>query len=348
MTTHRWATITMSFLLVAAATGAAEAAGARIAVPHGGGSPRGFAPSHGGTGVVRAGHAVPHGGGAPRGGVPAHGGGTAYRGTVPGHGTANGTAHWGYGHGGYYPYYPYYGWGYPYWGGWYPYWSVGFYGSWGYPYYGYYPYGSYGPYDNTYYMSANVPPQTPATIITRVAPTHAEVLVDGQSVGYAKDYNGRWDELTVPSGRHTVTFKSEGYKTLDVQVDLHPGGRYVFDDTLEPGSGEVHRDLAAQSESAAEAMPQGGAPAGGAPTVESQVAHGRLKISAQPDDAAVYLDGEYLGTAGELSRLHGAIPVATGSHRLEVVRPGFASVTRTVEVSGTETTSFSLSLERAP
>jgi hypothetical protein len=30
------------------------------------------------------------------------------------------------------------------------------------------------------------------------------------------------------------------------------------------------------------------------------------------------------------------------------VRPGFASVTRTVEVSGTETTSFSLSLERAP
>src|SRR5262249_27752897 len=158
-------------------------AGPRVAVPHGGGG----APRAGG-------HAVPHGGGggmghgvapsthaAPRGMPPP-------RGQVPAHGTANGIARYGYG--GYYgyPHYPYYG--YPYYGYW-PYWGFGFYGSWGYPYYGYDPYGGdggYGPDDSH--------PQGPATIETKIDPGSAEVFLDGESVGYAKDYNGHWDELT--------------------------------------------------------------------------------------------------------------------------------------------------------
>ena len=48
----------------------------------------------------------------------------------------------------------------------------------------------------------------------------------------------------------------------------------------------------------------------------------------------VYLDGEFLASASELARLHGALPVARGRHVVEVLRPGFLTETREVEVTG--------------
>jgi len=57
-----------------------------------------------------------------------------------------------------------------------------------------------------------------------------------------------------------------------------------------------------------------------------------IRIRVTPEDASVYLDGEFLGMGSELARLHGAIPVATGEHKLEIVRPGYASDVRTVRV----------------
>ena len=46
----------------------------------------------------------------------------------------------------------------------------------------------------------------------------------------------------------------------------------------------------------------------------------------------VYLDGDFLGRGDELARLHGALAVAAGYHRLEVVRPGYAPRTLELEV----------------
>ncbi|HEX4825606.1 MAG TPA: PEGA domain-containing protein [Candidatus Polarisedimenticolaceae bacterium] len=342
-------------------------AGPRIAVPHGGGgAPRSFGHTvpHAGGGVPRGGHAVPHsGGGTGMGHASAQRGMPPPHGQVPGHGTANGIARYGYYHGGYYPYYgygyPYYG--YPYYGYWgWPYWGFGFYGSWGYPYYGY---GYYPPSDAGYGMG-DAHPQTPAVIETKVSPGSAEVLLDGESVGFAKDYNGHWDELRVSPGKHTVSFQNGGYKTLTFDIDVMPGGHYVLDNDMSEGSGEERRTIAApqapqrQAEGpdpgyAPNGQPGGyaapnGPPSSAPPTFQESmtVAGGRMTIHAKPDDAAVYLDGEYLGTAGELARLHGAIPVATGPHQLQIVRPGFSSDARTVEVGGPDVTRVDVTLAK--
>jgi hypothetical protein len=73
-----------------------------------------------------------------------------------------------------------------------------------------------------------------------------------------------------------------------------------------------------------------------------------LKVQAHPEDAAFYLDGEYLGLAGELARLHGSIAVATGPHRLDIVRPGFVSAVEMIDVAGAEPAVIQLTLARAP
>jgi len=49
----------------------------------------------------------------------------------------------------------------------------------------------------------------------------------------------------------------------------------------------------------------------------------RVRLDVTPDDASVYLDGTFLGTAAELEGLSAGLVVAPGSHKLEVVRPGY-------------------------
>lgn len=177
--------------------------------------------------------------------------------------------------------------------------------------------------------------EKPATVVTGIVPSDAEVFLDGESVGFASDYDGRWDELSVPGGKHGIGFRHEGYRSLVLDLDVLPGETYVLNDRLASGAGDDHRSPTA-------AAPR---PEGGNEQASRIQATGRLRLHVEPDDAAVYLDGAYLGLAVELSSLHAALAVATGAHRLEAVRPGYASVVRTIEVEETGVSATELTLE---
>jgi hypothetical protein len=69
---------------------------------------------------------------------------------------------------------------------------------------------------------------------------------------------------------------------------------------------------------------------------------GRLRLSIRPDDASVYVDGAFRGSAREASELK----LAPGRHRIEIVRPGFRTVEREVDVDPDDTTDVSVELER--
>jgi hypothetical protein len=49
----------------------------------------------------------------------------------------------------------------------------------------------------------------------------------------------------------------------------------------------------------------------------------------------------------ELARVHAALAVPTGTHRLEAVRPGYVSAVRTIEVGETNLAIGELTLEPA-
>ena len=69
----------------------------------------------------------------------------------------------------------------------------------------------------------------------------------------------------------------------------------------------------------------------------------QLTVRASPPDAAVYLDGELLGIAGELA-YHGAIPVPVGGHTVQVVRPGYQTQTRQFDVGPEEARDLQIDL----
>ena len=209
--------------------------------------------------------------------------------------------------------------------------------------YGYYPWyglgwGGFwlGPAPRRVYLLT----QPAAGIIeTDVRPKKAVVKLDGAVVGQSRDYNGRWDRLGLPPGRHTIEFSAPGHMTLEVQLDVESGSYHHFDEELNPGEGRDPRSIRLPPEQEREAP---------APTVEdhAELPTGFLRVRVQPTDAVIYLDGEFLARADELARLHGALPVAPGRHVLEVVRPGHAGQRVEVAVESDRSATVEVELQR--
>lgn len=235
-------------------------------------------------------------------------------------------------------------------GGFYPYrrhhayFDLGFYGfygfyGWGWPYahVGWYP----APYAPVPYVLGEVEigEKPPAIVETDIRPRKATVRLDGEIVGDAKDYDGRWDRLELAPGTHVLEFEAPGYQTLRTRLQARQGSYYRIEEHLSKGEG---LDPRSSTEGNADVLAETAAPSAVAP---EKLTPGFLDIVADPPDAAVYLDGEFLARAEELSALHGAIAVARGRHRIEVVRPGYRSESAEVEVEATVRIKVELRLE---
>ena len=53
-----------------------------------------------------------------------------------------------------------------------------------------------------------------------------------------------------------------------------------------------------------------------------------VRLNVEPGDASVYLDGRFIGTAGEIAQLPNGLLIDAGAHKLEAVRPGRRAMTK--------------------
>jgi hypothetical protein len=208
--------------------------------------------------------------------------------------------------------------------------------------YGWYawPWAWYDPGWPVYVVAEGLAPEAAAAVETDIKPKRAEIWVDGEFVGQARDYNGRWDLLWLKPGRHLFEFRREGYRTLVRELELKPGYHVRVEERLEKGEGSDPRSTRLPPPKVPPAKLQAADP--------PALARGLLRLVVEPADAAVYLDDAFLARGSELARLRGALPVAVGRHRIEVVRPGYASQRLAVEVEAEGTQTLEIRLEPAP
>ncbi len=261
-----------------------------------------------------------------------------------------GTGTGGHG-GGYYPYYPYYP-SYPYygWGGYYPGWG---YGSW-------WPYGSFGWYggywgypwgwDGGGGAVYNYVEHDSGSVRVLVDPSEARVYVDGYYAGTVDDFDGLFQRLHVSPGRHEIVLKLEGYKTHRVSLYVPAEGTVKVEYNMEKGQGETSEDLAGNAPEREPAPAREPDQRWTEPeqrprtpqTEEMATVSGRLELSVRPDDASVYVDGAFRGSAREASSLK----LPAGRHRIEIVRPGYRTHEQEVDITPGETTDIKVELER--
>jgi hypothetical protein len=346
----------------------------------GGARSSGATARHSGGRPGGSGHASGGGHSRSDGGQRSHGGGGGYarpltgaqaRHPRPGTGTGSfDNGHHG-GHGGYYggygyryPGYGYPGYGYGYGYGYPGYAYGGYYGSrygfgfgWGSPYYG--GYGYYSPYSYWYapayyagYYGASYDhdhddDHDSGAIRLLIEPSKARVYVDGYYSGIVDDYDGAFQKLNLTPGRHEITLKLEGYRTQHFRVHVPAGDTIKIHYDMVRGGGEATSDEFAgpsrEDQARIEDMTDREAPSHDersyAPR-EREAEPVRLRVS--PRDASVYVDGEFAGTGREASQLR----LRPGRHRIEVVRPGYRTIEREIDVQSGDAEDVEVALEK--
>jgi PEGA domain-containing protein len=121
----------------------------------------------------------------------------------------------------------------------------------------------------------------------------AGVWIDGEYVGYVKELKGNKKVLLLP-GKHEVVVRESGYADFVREVVVEPG----------------------QVQTVRVAMRL--IPGARAPAVTTE-----LKLTIQPGRAAVFIDGNYVGHAGELGGARHSVSISPGKHTIRVALPGY-------------------------
>jgi hypothetical protein len=214
-------------------------------------------------------------------------------------------------------------------------WGLGF--GFGYPYWGYYPYGGFYPYYGYPYWGYYDPS---GAVRLEVGPRDARVLVDGYYAGIVDDFDGTFQRLHLPPGRHEITLKLSGFKTHRILFYAATGNTLKIRYKLIPGMGEDEPENLAVVPGGPDR--EGGPPAAQVGREEPRAGPGEVRLSVRPEDAVVYVDGSFHGTGRQVRWLE----LPPGRHRIEVVRPGYRTFERELDVEPGRTVDVDVLMER--
>ena len=270
-----------------------------------------------------------------------------------------GTGHF---HNGYYPYYPYYGYGYgyynPYYYGFgYNWYSPFYFGAYYGPGYGYGYGGGYDP-GSSYGQHSYGASYRAGQVRVQVQPSETRVYVDGYYAGVADDFDGLFQRLNTAAGGHDISLRLEGYRTFNVKLYVPDDGTIKLQHKMERGTGEENAGVmgvpqeypryddrrAAADRDERDENYGDDRDRSRDPDLRADQSGERalVRLDVQPADASVYVDGVFRGTGRDLRQLR----LPAGRHRIEVVRPGYRTIERDVELAPGQTLDLGIDLDR--
>lgn len=140
---------------------------------------------------------------------------------------------------------------------------------------------------------------------TNKAAKSSGVWIDGQYLGYLQELRGSRKILLMP-GKHKIAIRQVGYLEFRRSVVVEPGQTRKIPVNMVKD------------------------PRGVYPSDPSE-----LKLSVDPDRAAVFVDGRFVGHAGEFG--HGML-LAPGTHQIKIGLPGYRTFAATVTLLSHQTT----------
>src|SRR5437870_3969909 len=119
------------------------------------------------------------------------------------------------------------------------------------------------------------------------------VWIDGQYLGYLDELKGSKKILLLP-GTHKLAVRQNGYVDFTREIVLRPGEKQLVAVSMVKDTRYI--------------MP--------AVTAE-------IKMSVNPDRAAVFLDGQFVGHAAEFGEIAKSLIVAPGHRKISITLPGY-------------------------
>ena len=131
---------------------------------------------------------------------------------------------------------------------------------------------------------------------------NAGVWIDGQYVGHVSELKGNKRVILLP-GEHTVSARQSGYQEIEEKVTVEPGKTLLFTVQLAKDSKVQYSKVTSE-----------------------------IKIHVEPDRAAVFLDGSFVGYVHEFGGVGRAMLVNPGKHEIKIALPGFRDFTTQVNL----------------
>ena len=119
------------------------------------------------------------------------------------------------------------------------------------------------------------------------------VWVDGQYLGYLDELKGSKKILLLP-GKHEIIVRQGGYKDQPIELTLQPGQKQMIRVVMEK---DTRVSL---------------------PTVTAEI-----KLAVNPERAAVFVDGVFIGHVAEFRGVGKALLVAPGKRAIKISLPGY-------------------------
>jgi PEGA domain len=121
------------------------------------------------------------------------------------------------------------------------------------------------------------------------------VWIDGQYVGYLKELKGDKKIMLLP-GEHEIRIRQAGLEDFVRKIVVEPGQKQIVRVTMQKSAGWRTPATAATA---------------------------TLKLTVQPDRAAVFLDDWYVGHVGEFGGKFHYMQIPAGKHRIKIELPGY-------------------------
>ncbi len=210
-----------------------------------------------------------------------------------------------------------------------------------------------------------------AVVSIDVRPKDARVLLDDRFVGRARYFDGTPDYMYLEPGRYSLELELGGYRTVVVELEAAAGCRFELKHRLErlpdtrvegrggdEGKGKPMIRVFAPvqtTDATIPSRPEGGPDMSLRPDLTAAVSAepvsredgAGLRLTVHPPSARVSIDGQFVATAAELSRMEGPLAISVGRHVIEVAGDGFAPLRREVEVAAGEELEVVLTLDEA-
>jgi PEGA domain len=143
------------------------------------------------------------------------------------------------------------------------------------------------------------------------------VWVDGEYIGYLRDFWGN-KKILLPPGEHEVTIRKFGYKDFTQKIQIESAKTQYLPIMLE-------LDLTTQY-----------------PTKNTA----ELKINAYPPEAAVLIDGAYVGYASQVSGIFKSLTVTAGHRRVRIEMQGYQPYETEIDLAAGQTSEVRAALTK--
>lgn len=130
----------------------------------------------------------------------------------------------------------------------------------------------------------------------------AGVWIDSEYVGYLNELKGSRQILLLP-GRYQIEVKQNGYLDFQRSVLIDPGRQVTISVALQKN-----------------------------PRAQYPATYSQLKLSVDPDRAAVFVDHRFVGHAGEFGGIGRGMLLAPGKHQIEIDLPGYQNFSTTINL----------------